>query len=242
MRLDIYLFRKGETKSREAARKLISEGLVNINGSPCRRPSYDVKAGDIAEITERCPYVGRGAYKLKGAAEVFGIDFTGLVCGDFGASSGGFTQIMLMGGAKHVYAVDVGHGQLDESLLSDSRVTDMEGVNIRELTRENFPCTLDFAAADLSFISLKFAVPVISSLLREGGGTVMLIKPQFECGRRDVGKGGIVKDPKVHERVINEVKGYFGENNIAVKGVCPSPIKGGSGNREYLIFGEKNSR
>ncbi|MDE7295299.1 MAG: TlyA family RNA methyltransferase, partial [Oscillospiraceae bacterium] len=162
-----------------------------------------------------------------------------LECGDFGASTGGFTQIMLLGGAKKVYAVDVGHGQLAQSLSEDSRVVSMEGVNIKEITPVSFPCDLDFAAADLSFISLKFAVPPISSVLKKRGKTVMLIKPQFECGRELVGKKGIVKSPKVHVRVIKEIIEYFRANNIAVKGLDYSPITGGSGNIEYLIFGEK---
>lgn len=212
---------------------------MRVNGTVCKRPSYDVKEGDITEITECCPYVGRGAYKLKKAAEVFGLDFTGLVCGDFGASTGGFTEIMLMGGAKRVYAVDVGHGQLAQSLANDSRVVNMEGVNIREISPDNFPCALDLAAADLSFISLKYAIPSISSVLKGGGKAVMLIKPQFECGREFVGKGGIVKAPKVHVRVINEIAESLLANGIAVNGLDYSPIRGGSGNTEYLIFGIK---
>lgn len=239
MRLDLYLSQKGETPSREAAKKLITEGLVNVNGKPCKRPAADINDGDEVEVTSRCPYVGRGAYKLKKAAEVFGLNFAGLECGDFGASTGGFTQIMLLGGAKRVYAVDVGHGQLAQSLSEDGRVVGMEGVNIREITPGSFPCALDFAAADLSFISLKFAVPPISSTLKNGGKTVMLIKPQFECGRELVGKKGIVKSPKVHIRVIKEIIGCFCENGIAVRGLDYSPITGGSGNIEYLIFGEK---
>ncbi|MDE6591770.1 MAG: TlyA family RNA methyltransferase [Oscillospiraceae bacterium] len=239
MRLDLYLFQKGETPSREAAKKLITEGLVNVNGKPCKRPAADIKDGDEVEVTSCCPYVGRGAYKLKKAVEVFGLELTGLECGDFGASTGGFTQIMLLCGAKKVYAVDVGHGQLAQSLSEDSRVVSLEGVNIRGITSESFPCALDFAAADLSFISLKFAVPPISSVLKEGGKTIMLIKPQFECGRELVGKKGIIKSPKIHIRVIKEIIECFGTAGIAVRGLDYSPITGGSGNIEYLIFGEK---
>lgn len=241
MRLDVYLFEKGLARSREAAKRLIAAGAVTVAGQTVLRPAYNVNEGDPVEARQEC-YVGRGAYKLKKAAEVFDIDFTGLVCGDFGASTGGFTQVMLMGGAASVTAVDVGHGQLAEEVLSDPRVINMEGVNIKDVTPEMFPEGLDFAAADLSFISLKYAVPVIFRVLKDGGRAVMLIKPQFECGRENVGKNGIVRPGKIHRQVIDEIILLFEENGLGVRGLDFSPIKGGDGNIEYLIYGEKGSK
>ena len=238
MRLDVFLFERELARSREAAKRLIAEGRVTVNGSIVSRPAYSVSEQDIVKA-EADGYVGRGAYKLKKAAESFGIDFTDLVCGDFGASTGGFTQIMLQGGAARVYAVDVGHGQLAAELAADDRVVNMEGVNIKDVSPEMFPSPLDLAAADLSFISLKFAVPAIAEVLRPGGRAVMLIKPQFECGRENVGKNGIVRSRKIHVKVIAQTERLFEENGLAVTGLDFSPVRGGDGNIEYLIAGIK---
>lgn len=241
MRLDVFLCERGLARSREAAKRLISEGFVTVGGRTVTRPAYGVCEGDCVEA-QTDGYVGRGAYKLKKAAEVFGLDLTGFVCGDFGASTGGFTQVMLQCGAKRVYAVDVGHGQLAAELAADDRVINMEGVNIKDVSPEVFPGGLDFAAADLSFISLGCAVPVISRVLKPGGRTVMLIKPQFECGRENVGKKGVVRSRKVHIDVISRIYGLFRENGLAVMGLDFSPIKGGDGNIEYLIAGERGGK
>lgn len=242
MRLDVYLSENGIVKSRELAKKLISSGSVEVNGKAAAKPSLNVSDTDEIVITGEMPkYVGRGGYKLEKALECFDIDLSGRVCIDIGASTGGFTDCMLQKEAGFVYAVDVGHDQLDGKLLSDSRVCSMEGVNIKDVSAEDFPKKITFAAADVSFISLGKIMPKIAELLDENGSAVMLIKPQFECGKSDIGKNGIVRSPKVHIRVMKEVSAACSACGLGVMGMDHSPIQGGDGNIEYLMYAVKGA-
>ncbi len=237
MRLDAYLTANGLAKSRERAKELIQSGGVEINGKAAAKPSESVNDGDDVKITAvQSAYVGRGALKLEKAIDVFGISAQGKICADLGASTGGFTQCLLMNGAAKVYAVDVGHGQLDACLADDPRVVDMEGRDIRTLTAEELGGKPDIITCDVSFISLKLVLPVIAELLADDGTAVVLIKPQFECGRQDVGKRGIVRSGKVHERVINEILSAADLCGLCVDKADHSPICGGGGNIEYLAL------
>ena len=196
-----------------------------------------------AEITVRndqCPFVGRGGYKLAKAIEVFGISLNGLIAMDIGASTGGFTDCMLQNGASRVYSVDVGYGQLDWKLRSDERVVNMEKVNVRYLDPATVPEKMDFISIDVSFISLKLILPVAVQLLKEDSCLVCLIKPQFEAGREQVGKKGIVRDKKVHREVIAKVMDYAEENGLTPVGLTFSPMTGAKGNIEYLLEAVKS--
>lgn len=240
-RLDVLLFEKGLTSSRERAKQLILSGNVMICGKKADKPS--LKIDDSAEIIvtgDTLRYVGRGGLKLEKALRVFPIDLNGKVCMDIGASTGGFTDCMLQNGAKKVYAVDVGHGQLAEKLLCDSRVINMEKTNIRDLSADFSSDNIDFISIDVSFISLMLVLPKAKEFLSENGCIAALIKPQFEVGKSDIGKNGIVKSQKAHERVLNSIISFAHELGLTVKGVDFSPISGGDGNIEYLMYAEKN--
>lgn len=242
MRLDVYLAENGIVKSRELAKRLISAGAVEINGKTVTKPAFNVSDTDNINITGEMPkYVGRGGYKLEKAIECFGIELRGLVCIDIGASTGGFTDCMLQNGAGYVYAVDVGHGQLDGKLLADSRICSMEGTNIKDVRAEDLLRKISFAATDVSFISLSKIMPKISELLEDNGSAVMLIKPQFECGKADIGKNGIVRSPKVHARVMREIHAACTACGMGVVGMDFSPIQGGDGNIEYLMYAVKGA-
>ncbi|MBP1560505.1 MAG: TlyA family RNA methyltransferase [Oscillospiraceae bacterium] len=235
MRLDIYLAEKGLAKSRERAKELIKASQVTVNGKAASKPALEVSEGDEVKIIgEQLKYVGRGGLKLEKAIEHFGISLTGRVCIDIGASTGGFTDCMLQNGAAYVYAVDVGHDQLDGKLAEDSRVANMERTNIKDLSREDFPKAPDFISADVSFVSLTQIIPKIKEFLPEGGEAAVLIKPQFEAGRSAVGKNGIVKDRKVHERVLEDMVSFCFSRGLSVAALTFSPISGGDGNIEYL--------
>ncbi len=240
IRLDIYLFENGYTKSRSAAQALIMEGSVYVDNQKA------MKAGDMVSGTEKIEvrgktleYVSRGGLKLEKAIKSFDIKLSGLVCMDIGASTGGFTDCMLKCGAVKVYSVDVGYGQLAWKLRSDQRVVNMERTNIRYVTREDIDDDLDFFSVDVSFISLKKVLPVAYALLKENGKGACLIKPQFEAGREKVGKKGVVRDISVHKEVIENVLEFTREIGFSVKGLDFSPIKGPEGNIEYLMFVEK---
>lgn len=236
MRLDVYLSEKGLVKSRETAKRMISEGGVSVNGSIVTKPAKEISESDAVSLCAPLPkYVGRGGYKLEKALDCFKISVKGLVCMDIGASTGGFTDCMLQNGAEFVYAVDVGHGQLDESLSGDKRVKNLEGINIKDVSPSDFDREICFISADVSFISLKKVIPKISELLCENGRTVMLVKPQFECGRADIGKNGIVRSEKVHKAVLSDIISFCGQYGLSVTGADFSPIQGGDGNIEYLI-------
>lgn len=235
-RLDILLVNKGFFSSRERAKTAIMAGDVYVNGgiSDKAGTKIDVDA-EITVRNDQCPYVGRGGYKLAKAIETFGIDLAGRTAMDIGASTGGFTDCMLQNGASKVYAVDVGYGQLDWKLRSDPRVVNMEKVNVRYLDPETVPDRMDFVSVDVSFISLKLILPVVRGLLKEGAETVCLIKPQFEAGREQVGKKGIVRDRNVHREVIEKVIGYAEENSLNPQELTFSPMTGAKGNIEYLL-------
>ena len=240
MRLDLYIAEKGLAGSREKAKELIKSGNVSVDGKITEKPAFDVTDANTIEVSgDTLKYVGRGGLKLEEAVTRFGLDLNGKVCIDIGASTGGFTDCMLQNGAALVYAVDVGHDQLDRKLLQDSRVISMEGSDIRKLSAADFESPPDFISADVSFISLKLILPKISELLPESGEAAVLIKPQFEAGRSAIGKNGVVKDRKAHIRVLEEIVLFCPSAGLSVQGIVPSPITGGSGNREYLAYLKK---
>lgn len=241
-RLDVEVCARGFCESRTKAAALIMEGKVYVNGQKALKAGFVVKASDKLEVRgEKMPFVSRGGYKLQKAMQVFPISLEDTVCMDIGASTGGFTDCMLQSGARKVYSVDVGYGQLAWSLRTDERVVNMERTNFRYLTLEDIETPLDFASVDVSFISLKIILPVLYSLLIEGGTAVCLIKPQFEAGRESVGKKGVVRDPKVHEEVLETITAFAKETGFSLKGLDFSPIKGPEGNIEYLMYIAKNN-
>lgn len=237
MRLDVYLAEQNLAKSRNRASELISGGFVTVNGKTVTKSSYDVKDVDVVEVTgEEHGFVGRGGMKLDGALTRFDLDVTGLTAADIGASTGGFTDCLLKRGAAHVYAVDSGHGQLDGSLLNDPRVTNLEGVNARNLSTELIAESCGIAVCDLSFISQTLVIPAVRRILADDGCYLALIKPQFECGREGIGKGGIVKDKKQHTLAIRRVLASARENGLIPQKIMKSPITGGDGNTEFLFL------
>ncbi len=236
MRLDVYLSKNGLSKSRSRAAELISGGHVTVGGKVVTKPSYNVEdTEDVAVVGDTCAFVSRGGIKLDGALEKFEIDVTDMICADVGASTGGFTDCLLQRGARHVYAIDSGHDQLDESLVNDPRVTNIEGFNARFLTGETLPEKCDIAVSDLSFISQRLVIPAIRNILCDGALYVALIKPQFECGRSAIGKGGIVRDKKQHEIAVTEVLACARACGFSPIRVMKSPIQGGDGNTEFLF-------
>ena len=239
-RLDQRLFELGLAESREKAKATIMSGLVYVNGQKSDKPGTPVS--DDARIEVRgnaCPYVSRGGFKLAKALDVFGIDVEGKVCIDCGASTGGFTDVLLKNGAQRVYAVDVGYGQLAWSLRQDRRVVVMERTNARNLRPDMFPESMDIGVMDLSFISIRLILPALYNLLKPDGETVCLIKPQFEAGKADVGKKGVVRDRAVHERVLREMTEFFQTAGYTLLGLDYSPIRGPEGNIEYLAYIKK---
>ncbi|MCH5323661.1 MAG: TlyA family RNA methyltransferase [Eubacterium sp.] len=235
-RLDSFLADAGYVKSRTLAAQLIKSGQVTVNGKPCTKPSYTVSDSDNINIEGDLPkYVSRGGLKLEKAIERFNIDLGGKSCIDIGASTGGFTDCMLQHGADRVYAVDVGTAQLDEKLKSDKRVISMEKTDIRNAELPQ----ADFISVDVSFISLKLILPSAYRLLKENAALAALIKPQFEAGKSSLNKNGVVRDEKVHRRVCEEISAFAAEIGFNVIGVIPSPIEGGDGNREFLMYAVK---
>lgn len=236
-RLDYYLTSNGYFSSRERAKEAIRNGEISINGKVYTKPAIEVTDRDIINFSGTEPkYVGRGGLKLEEAINTFDIKLDGLACADLGASTGGFTDCMLQNGVDKVYSIDVGHGQLAEKLLQDDRVINIEGVNVKDLTVNAIGDTVDFVTADLSFISVKFAISAAVKILKENGKAVFLIKPQFEAGRSAIGKGGIVKERSVHLKVLEDIYGFLISNGFEVAGIIPSPIRGGDGNIEYLTY------
>jgi 23S rRNA (cytidine1920-2'-O)/16S rRNA (cytidine1409-2'-O)-methyltransferase len=237
-RLDQRVVAMGLASSRQRAQALIMSGKILVDRQPVDKPGVrvDVNA-DIVLKGEDLPFVSRGGLKLAGALEATGLSVAGLTCMDVGASTGGFTDCLLQRGARHVYAVDVGYGQLAWKLRQDSRVTVIERTNIRNLTTDQVPDLLDLATIDTAFISLRIVVPAALPFLKKPEGMILaLIKPQFEVGRGQVGKGGVVRDPRQHETVIEGLQRFFIELGLACGPVIPSPIKGPKGNQEFIIL------
>ena len=240
-RLDVLLTERGLLDSRQKAQATIMSGIVFVNGQRVDKVGTAVSNDALIEIRgTTLPYVSRGGLKLEKAMQTFPLTLTGKICADIGASTGGFTDCMLQNGAKKVYAVDVGYGQLDWKLRNDARVVCMERTNARYLTHEEIPEELDFASVYVSFISLKLIFPALYGLLREGGEIACLIKPQFEAGREKVGKKGVVRDPAVHLEVLEHFLIHAKENHFTVLGITYSPIRGPEGNIEYLGFLRKS--
>lgn len=236
-RLDILLVEKGLVVSRPRAKALIMAGKIIVDGQRADKPGVPVLGDASIEIKGNdIPYVSRGGLKLAAALEALSIDLDRWVCLDVGASTGGFTDCMLQHGAARVYAVDVGYGQLAWALRQDPRVIPIERTNIRHMPRERIPEPVDLATIDASFISLKIVVPAVRKFLKPDGRILALIKPQFEVGKRQVGKGGVVKDPKLHAGVIEELTVFFKHQGLGCGPVVPSPILGPKGNREFIIL------
>ena len=240
-RLDVLLVEKGLAPSREKAKAYIMEGKVFVENQREDKPGTNFDENSKIELHgKKLAYVSRGGLKLEKALKTFPVKLDGAVCMDIGASTGGFTDCMLQNGASKVFSVDVGYGQFDWSLRQDPKVVLMEKTNVRYLKPEDIGEQLDFASCDVSFISLSKILPAIFPILTDDGTMVCLIKPQFEAGRENVGKRGVVKNPKVHRDVIAEVFGFTEALGFAVKGLTFSPIKGPNGNIEYLMYIEKN--
>ncbi len=236
-RLDKVLFARGLAESREQARRLILAGLVIVDERKVDKAGTPVsEEAEMRILGQEHPYVGRGGLKLEKALEEFQIDPAGKIAIDIGASTGGFTDCLLQRGAQKVYAVDVGYGQLAWKLVNDPRVINRERANIRHLSQQDFEEHMELAVIDLSFISLNKILENVSRLLKPGAEVVALIKPQFEVGKGEVGKGGIVKSPEQHQRVIREVREHASGLGFDVKGLIESPIKGAKGNTEFLMY------
>ena len=239
-RLDCALVSRGFAESREKAKAIIMSGIVYVNNQKSDKAGLNIKLDDIVEVRgETLKYVSRGGLKLEKAVKSFDLVLKDCICADIGASTGGFTDCMLQNGAKKVYSIDVGYGQLAWKLRTDERVVNLERTNFRYVTNEQVPDLLDFASVDVSFISLSHIIPVMRTLLKDGGRAVCLIKPQFEAGKENVGKKGVVRDKAVHIAVIEKVIGIIKENNFSLLGLDFSPIKGPEGNIEYLCYIEK---
>lgn len=240
VRLDAFLVDSGLAESREKAKAYIMAGIVFVNNQKADKPGTTIKPDDIVEMRgATLKYVSRGGLKLEKAMECFPIDLTDKICADIGASTGGFTDCMLQNGAKKVYAIDVGYGQLAWKLRCDERVINLERTNFRYVTCEQIPEKLDFASVDVSFISLSLILPVMAKLLKDGAYAVCLIKPQFEAGKDKVGKKGVVRDINVHLEVNNKISQAIISNGFSLLGLDYSPIKGPEGNIEYLAFIQK---
>jgi len=238
-RLDTLLVSRGLVESRERARALILAGKVHVAGQPAAKAGSLVPDDAEIRVAEpEHPWVSRGGVKLAHALDVFAIDVSGALALDIGASTGGFTDVLLQRGASRVIAIDVGHGQLHWKLRTDPRVTVIEGINARALTPADVPelgAGAHIVTIDVSFISLRHILPVVPGLLAGGADVVALVKPQFEAGRADVGRGGLVVDPAVHSRVIDEVTAAAAAVGLSRAGLVESPITGAEGNREFLM-------
>lgn len=235
-RLDVLLVEQGYADSRTKAQAIIMSGTVYVQGQKADKPGVSYEENVQLEVRgAACPYVSRGGLKLEKALRDFGVDPTGYVCSDSGASTGGFTDCLLQQGAKKVFAIDVGYGQLDWKIRSDPRVVVMERTNVRYVTQEQLGEWLDLSVVDVSFISLKIVLPVIKTFLKPGAGQVLcLIKPQFEAGKEKVGKKGVVRDPAVHKEVLDNFLALTKEIGFTVLGLTFSPVKGPEGNIEFL--------
>lgn len=234
-RIDVLLVKRGLAESRNKAQRLVMAGQVRVDGQKVMKSSEQV--AEDAELTvDRGPrFVSRGGGKLLAGFEAWGIDVSGLVCADVGASTGGFTDCLLQHGAAKVYAIDVGRGILHWKLRQDERVVVMEGTNARYV--ETLPEAVDLVTIDASFISLKVLLPVVKGWLADGGEVIALIKPQFEVGKEEAARGkGVIKDSKVRQRVVDEIEAFAQEQGLSQKGLIESPVKGPKGNVEFLLW------
>ena len=236
-RLDVLLVEQMYAETRSKAQAIIMAGLVYVNGQKADKAgmSFDADTAQIEVRGQACPYVSRGGLKLEKALRDFGVDPTGFVCSDSGCSTGGFTDCLLQQGASKVFAIDVGYGELNWKIRNDPRVVVMERTNIRYVTPEDIGEPLDLSVIDVSFISLRIVLPAIKNLLKEGRGQVLcLIKPQFEAGRENVGKNGVIRDPAVHKEVLDNIVALAKELGFTILGLTFSPVKGPAGNIEFL--------
>lgn len=243
-RVDVLLVERGFYETREKAKAAVMAGLVIVGNERCDKPGTKV-AEDVAITVkgEIHPYVSRGGLKLEKALRTFGIDLTGKVMMDIGASTGGFTDCALQHGARMVYAIDVGYGQLAWSLRQDDRVVVMERTNFRHMNPDEFEHEKpDAASIDVSFISLRLILPVLYQFLKPGGEVLALVKPQFEAGKENVGKNGIVRDPEIHKAVLQNIGSFAKDLGFQIRGVSYSPITGGEGNIEFLLYLQKEEK
>jgi 23S rRNA (cytidine1920-2'-O)/16S rRNA (cytidine1409-2'-O)-methyltransferase len=235
-RVDAAMVERGLAESRQKAQALVMAGRVRIAGAPARKPSDPVAAGAALEVVPGPEHVGRGALKLLGALDAFAVDPGGRVAVDVGASTGGFTEVLLQRGARRVYAVDVGRGQLHERLRADPRVVVRDKVNARNLGPEDVPEPCSLGTVDVSFISLALILPALRTVLADQADAVVLVKPQFEVGRAQVGRGGIVSDPALHARALRDVAlAAQGSGGFGVRAACASPVTGAEGTREFFL-------
>lgn len=249
MRLDQRLIAEGKASSREKAKELVQNGCVSVNGFCAKKAGQAVTEHDIITVSlagffagdyeSDEVFVSRGGHKLAKALACFGLSPEGCICLDAGASTGGFSDVLVRRGAEQVYAIDVGHGQFDEKLRKNEKIVVQEGINVRYLSSEDFPSKMDFVTADLSFISLTKVFPALSAVIRDGGTLVCLVKPQFEAGPGAVDKNGVIKDPAVRLEVLRNVSRSASANGFSVKGVTYSPILGPEGNIEFLLYAVK---
>ncbi len=233
-RLDILLVERGLAASREKARAMIMAGEVSVDGRLVDKPGVQIPYRAELTAKNKPRFVSRGGEKLAGALQAFNLDVTDRICADVGASTGGFTDCLLQNGAAHVYAIDVGYGQLDYGLRQDKRVTVLERTNARYV--ESLERLVNFVTLDASFISLKLLLPVIKGWLKSSQFVIPLINPQFEAGKQDVGKGGVVKDHNIHVRVVEEILSFGVQEGFTVSGLTLSPLKGPAGNIEFLAW------
>lgn len=237
MRLDVTLVNQKQIKTRTLAQDYIKEGCILINGKVTKKPSYDVKEGDVIEVLERTySFASRGGIKLYEAIQAFSVDLNDKVVLDVGASTGGFSDVCLQLGAKHVYALDVGHDQLAQHLKEDKRISNMEGINAKYLESSMFELLINFICMDVSFISIKQILESVCSVATRPFVCVLLIKPQFEVGKAHLNKQGIVKDKKVHKKLLKEYIDFFASLDLHVNDVCKSSVTGRGGNQEYLVY------
>ncbi|MGH8022372.1 MAG: TlyA family RNA methyltransferase [Limisphaerales bacterium] len=241
MRLDQAMVERGLCESRERAKRAILAGQVRVNSNLARKPSDAVSAADTVAVKAGEKFVSRGGYKLERALDAFHLDVTGLVAIDIGASTGGFTDCLLQRGARQVFAVDVGRGQLAWKLRQDRRVVVLEKTNARYLKPDQFPQPFDLAVVDCSFISLRKILPPAVALLKGPGKMVALVKPQFEAGKAEADKGrGVIRDASIHERILRELRQFTAEQqNLKWRDVVESPLEGPAGNKEFLVLIEK---
>ena len=234
-RLDVLLVERGLAENRTKAQSVIMSGLVYVADQKADKPGISYEENVVIEVRSGgCPYVSRGGLKLEKALRDFGVDPTGYVCSDSGASTGGFTDCLLQQGASKVFAIDVGYGQLDWKIRSDPRVVVMERTNVRYVTPEDLGEPLDLSVIDVSFISLRIVLPVIRTFLKPTGQVLCLIKPQFEAGKEKVGKKGVVRDPSIHKEVLDNFVALTKEIGFTILGLTFSPVKGPEGNIEFL--------